>query len=116
MDRPFACRTIRYFRKPHTMARNVDAAVKLYSGDRPIGLFADRLPSNPEWMNASFVEISAIFSAAGITDFEKLPDDASARAAFAKEFNQFNSILEAAKIQGFTWEQSVYEFGEDPKT
>lgn len=113
-DKPFG--TIRYFRKPHTMARNVAAAVKLYSGDRPIGLFADRLPSNLERMNASFVEISAIFSAAGITDFMKLPEDASARAAFAKEFNQFNAILEAAKIQGFTWEQSVYEFGEDPST
>lgn len=66
------------------MARNVDAAVKLYSGDRPIGLFADLLPTNLERMNASFVEISAIFSAAGITDFAKLPDDLTARAAFAK--------------------------------
>ncbi|MER2021297.1 MAG: HsdR family type I site-specific deoxyribonuclease [Stenotrophomonas sp.] len=111
-DKPFG--TIRYYRKPHTMARNVAAAVKLYSGDRPIGLFADRLPINLERMNASFVEISAIFDAAGIADFMKLPDEATARAAFAKEFNQFNAILEAAKIQGFTWEQSVYEF-EDPR-
>ena len=111
-DKPFG--TIRYYRKPHTMARNVAAAVKLYSGDRPIGLFADRLPINLERMNASFVEISAIFDAAGIADFMKLPDEATARAAFAKEFNQFNAILEAAKIQGFTWVQSVYEF-EDPR-
>lgn len=110
-DKPFG--TIRYYRKPHTMASNVTAAVKLYSGDRPIGLFADRLPINLERMNASFVEITAIFSAAGITDFMKLPDDATARAAFAKQFNQFNAILEAAKIQGFTWEQSCYKF-EDP--
>lgn len=111
-DKPFG--TIRYYRKPHTMARNVAAAVKLYSGDKPIGLFANRLPTNLERMNASFVEISAIFSAAGIADFMKLPDDATARAAFAKEFNQFNAILEAAKIQGFTWEKAAYEF-EDPK-
>ncbi len=46
----------------------------------------------------------------------KLPDDHSSRAAFAKQFNQFSAILEAAKIQGFTWDKSVYEFGEDPKT
>lgn len=110
-DKPFG--TIRYYRKPHTMARNVAAAVKLYSGDRAIGLFADRLPINLERMNASFVEITAIFIAAGITDFVKLPDDATARAAFAKQFNQFNAILEAAKIQGFTWERSGYKF-EDP--
>ncbi|AON56942.1 type I restriction endonuclease subunit R, EcoR124 family [Herbaspirillum seropedicae] len=97
------------------MKRNVAAAVKLYSGDKPIGLFADRLPINLERMNACFVEICAIFSAAGITDFSKLPDDLAARAAFAKQFNRFSAILEAARIQGFTWEKSVYEFGDDAK-
>ncbi len=113
-DKPFG--TIRYYRKPHTMKRNVDAAVKLYSGDKPIGLFANRLPINLERMNASFAEIADIFSAACIPDFMKLPDDLTARAAFAKQFNQFSAILEAAKIQGFTWEKSVYKFGEDLKT
>ena len=113
-DKPFG--TIRYYRKPHTMKRNVDAAVELYSGNRPIGLFANRLPINLERMNASFAEITAIFSAACIRDFMKLPDDFAARVAFAKQFNQFNAILEAAKIQGFTWEKSVYEFGENSKT
>jgi type I restriction enzyme R subunit len=112
-DKPFG--TIRYYRKPHTMTRNIAAAVKLYSGDKPIGLFAERLPMNLARMNASFAEITAIFSAAGIPDFMKLPDDRTARAAFAKQFNQFSAILEAAKIQGFTWEKSVFEFGEDPK-
>ena len=114
LEKPFG--TIRYYRKPHTMTRNVAAAVKLYSGDKPIGLFADRLPINLERMNASFAEITAIFDAASIEDFMKLPDDLTERAAFAKQFNQFNAILEAAKIQGFTWENAVYEFGEDPQT
>ncbi len=113
-DKPFG--TIRYYRMPHTMERNVGAAVKLYSGDKPIVLFADRLPMNLERMNASFAEITALFSAAGISDFMKLPDDMTARAAFAKHFNQFSATLEAAKIQGFTWAKAVYEFGEDPKT
>jgi type I restriction enzyme R subunit len=113
-DKPFG--TIRYYRKPHTMTRNVAAAVKLYSGDKPIGLFADRLPHNLGRMNASFAEIRAIFAAAGIVDFMKLPEDPAERAAFAKQFDQFSAILEAAKIQGFTWGKSVYEFGEDPKT
>ncbi len=113
-DKPFG--TIRYYRKPHTMKRNIEAAVKLYSGDKPIGLFANRLPMNLARMNASFAEITAIFSAAGIADFMKLPDDLTARAAFAQQFNQFSAILEAAKIQGFTWEKLVYEFGENPQT
>nr|WP_295074700.1 HsdR family type I site-specific deoxyribonuclease [uncultured Roseateles sp.] len=112
-DKPFG--TIRYYRKPHTMKRNVDAAVKLYSGDKPIGLFADQLPRNLERLNDCFTEISAIFSAAGIADFAKLPDDLTARAAFAKQFNRFSAILEAAKIQGFTWDQSVYECDTEPK-
>ena len=112
-DKPFG--TIRYYRKPHTMKRNVDAAVKLYSGDKTIGLFADQLPRNLERLNDCFTEISAIFSAASVADFAKLPDDLAARAAFAKQFNRFNAILEAAKIQGFTWDQSVYEFDIEPK-
>ena len=112
-DKPFG--TIRYYRKPHTMKRNVDAAVKLYSGDKPIGLFADQLPRNLERLSERFTEISAIFSAAGIFDFAKLPDDLAARAAFAKQFNLFNAILEAAKIQGFTWDRSVYDFDTEPK-
>lgn len=106
-DKPFG--TVRYYRKPHTMTCNVSAAVKLYSGDKPIGLFADRLPHNLARMNASFAEISAIFEAADIEDFMKLPDDLTERAAFAKCFQEFNKILEAAKIQGFTWEKTVYE-------
>lgn len=101
--------TIRYYRKPHTMQRNIEAAVRLYSGDRPIGLFADKLPRNVERLNASFAAICAIFNAASIEDFRKLPDDLTARAAFAREFNELSSILEAAKIQGFTWEQTEYE-------
>lgn len=112
LEKPFG--TIRYYRKPHSMERNIEAAVKLYSGDKPIGLFADRLPINLERLNACFAEITAIFDSAGIEDFKSLPDDNSERAAFAKQFQEFNAVLEAAKIQGFTWEQSTYEF-DDPK-
>jgi hypothetical protein len=63
--------------------------VKLYSGDKPVGLFADQLPRNLERLNHCFTQISAIFSAAGIADFAKLPDDLTARAAFAQQFNRF---------------------------
>lgn len=112
LEKPFG--TIRYYRKPHTMERNIEAAVKLYSGDKPIGLFAERLPINLERLNACFAEIKAIFDSAGIEDFKSLPDDNSERAAFAKRFQEFNAVLEAAKIQGFTWEKGTYEF-DDPK-
>jgi type I restriction enzyme R subunit len=112
LDKPFG--TIRYYRKPHTMERNIDAAVRLYSGDRPIGLFANRLPGNLNRLNSLFALICSIFDSAGIEDFKQLPDDPSERAAFAKQFNEFSATLEAAKIQGFNWETTVYEFGESP--
>ena len=107
-DKPFG--TIRYYRKPHTMQRNVDDAVKLYSGDKPMGLFADKLVSNVARLNASFAEISAIFAAAGIVDLKKLPGDPTERAAFAKHFQTFSAVLEAARIQGFAWQQTEYSY------
>lgn len=113
-DKPFG--TIRYYRKPHSMERNINAAVKLYSGDKPIGLFADRLPGNLERMNEGFAEITRIFEAADIEDFKRLPDDPADRAAFAKCFQEFSGVLEAAKIQGFVWERSVYEFDKPERT
>lgn len=113
-DKPFG--TIRYYRKPHTMKRNIEAAVKLYSGDKPMGLFVEQLPVNLERMNAATADLTALFSAAGIDDFMKLPDDVTERAAFAKSFQQFNKILEAAKIQGFTWEKTSYPLEDPTKT
>ena len=113
-DKPFG--TIRYYRKPHTMTRNVAAAVKLYSGDKAMGLFAERLPLNVERMNAAFADITAIFVAAGIVDFAKLPDNLAERGAFAKSFQEFNRVLEAAKIQGFSWEKTAYTADDPVKT
>ena len=52
-----------------------------------------------------------LFKNADIANFEKLPSDSSACGQFAKLFKQFNDHLEAAKIQGFIWEQSTYVFG-----
>ncbi len=111
-DKPFG--TIRYYRKPHTMEEHIYRAVKLYSGDKPMGLFADRLESNLEQMNAVYDEIVALFEAAGVEDFKKLPENPAERGAFAKLFRAFNTVLEAAKIQGFKWDQSSYQFGDGP--
>ena len=63
-EKPFG--TIRYYRKPYTMQRNIEEAFKLYSGDRPLGLFADKLEHNLEKMNALYDDIERIFRSAGI--------------------------------------------------
>lgn len=105
-DKPFG--TIRYYRKPHTMQRNINAAVKLYSGDKPLGLFVQHLAENLKMMNELYEDISELFSNAGIENFEKLPSDISVCRKFAKDFKELNSYLEAAKIQGFKWEVTSY--------
>jgi len=105
-DKPFG--TIRYYRKPHTMEQNIENAVKLYSGDKPFTLFVPKLESNLEKMNEIAVEIVELFENAGVPAFEKLPDDLSERGKFAKLFKEFNQYLEAARIQGFNWDKSLY--------
>ncbi|WP_048696697.1 type I restriction endonuclease subunit R [Erwinia piriflorinigrans] len=104
---------IRYYRYPHTMEQHINDAVKLYSGDRPIGLFVDRLESNLKAMNELVANITELFISAGVENFEKLPDDIENCAQFAKLFNTFSQHLEAAKVQGLHWEQSVYSFIEN---
>jgi type I restriction enzyme R subunit len=111
-EKPFG--TIRYYRKPHTMARNIEEAVKLYSGDKPIGLFVQRLKENLIKMNEIYTEIKKVFEDAGVSDFTKIPDDKTACGKFAKLFRELNNYLEAAKIQGFKWESQEYEFQDKP--
>lgn len=105
-DKPFG--TIRYYRRPHTMEQAINAAVKLYSGDKELGLFVCHLVENLRQVNRFFESISDIFESAGIVNFEKLPADIEARKKFAKDFNELNGYLEAAKIQGFKWDTLTY--------
>ena len=107
-DKPFG--TIRYYRRPHTMKRNIDEAVQMYSGDVPFGLFVDRLEDNLNNINGVYEIISDIFVLAGVDNFERLPVDVSDRASFAKLFKELNLYLEAATIQGFLWSKLIYEF------
>ena len=110
-DKPFG--TVRYYRYPHSMERNINDAVKLYSGDKPVGLFVDQLETNLIKMNAAFADIDWLFKQAGVTNFEKLPQDNDVRGQFAKHFRRLSEHLEAAKIQRFTWEQLSYNFTHD---
>lgn len=107
-DKPFG--TIRYYRYPHTMARNIEDAVALYSGDKPQGLFVERLEYNLNKMNAIMMDIKDLFESAGIENFDRLPDDYSERGRFAQLFNDLNKYLEAARIQGFTWNKLHWKF------
>ena len=111
-DKPFG--TIHYYRFPNTMERNINSAVALYSGNKPLGLFVEHLDYNLDKMNQIFADISRLFTVAGISDFSRLPDDLDECGKFAKLFSSLNDYLEAAKIQGFSWKQQSYSF-KNPK-
>lgn len=107
-EKPFG--TIRYYRKPWSMHYNIDRAVELYSGGKPLALFVEQLDRNLVQMNQCFTEINRLFSSAGHPDFAKLPADKRERAEFAKLFSKLNEYLESAKIQGFVWDKLTYSF------
>lgn len=107
-DKPFG--VIRYYRRPHTMKREIEKAVKLYSGDKPFGLFVDKLPENIAGMNRCFDEIKAVFQTADVYGFERLPQDNAAKGKFASLFKKLNDYLEAARVQGFAWGEDAYDY------
>lgn len=106
-EKPFG--SIRYYRMPHTMRQNIENAVKLYSGDRPVGLFADHLPTNVHHMNLAFKDIKDVFTGAGVPELDRLPQEVSEKAKFAKLFRALSTYYQAAQIQGFSWDKKVYE-------
>lgn len=112
-EKPFG--SIKYYRAPFTMERNIEEAVKLYSGDRPLGIFADKLGANLENMNSVFLQIKNLFEQAKVDDFEKLPSHISEKKKFASLFKNFNDYLEAAKVQGFLWNVSTYHSSDTGK-
>lgn len=106
-DKPFGI--IRYYRRPHTMKRNIDKAVEVYSDGKPVKLFADPLAYNLQKINELFADIKCVFEHASITDFVKLPDGDAERGQFAKLFRLLNEHFEAARIQGFRWNKREYK-------
>ena len=102
---------IRYYRKVHTMERNIKDAVKLYAGDKALEVFVSKLPENIRKMNNHFMTIKNIFETAGIENFGNLPQDDSEKTMFAKEFSQLTHLLEAAKLQDFNWQNPAWVDG-----
>lgn len=107
-DKPFG--VIKYYRKPFTMEENIKEAVKLYSGDKPLGLFVEKLDRNIEKMNIIFEDIKELFKNNGIKNFEKNPKQKEERKKFVGLFNKFSRHLRASKIQGFKWNKKNYKF------
>lgn len=101
-------RTIRYYRKAHTMEQNIEEAIELYSGKQAKGLFVEKLYNNLEKLNDIFEEIKSVFNISGIETsviyrrFQEIKQ-------FVNLYNQLIHCYESAMIQGFTWAKSTYE-------
>ena len=106
-DKPFG--SIRYYRRPHTMKVNIDKAVELYSGEKPMGLFVEHLDGHLEKINNCFTHIRNLFAAEG---FAELPESEADQGEFAKLFSELYHELQAALIQGFSWDKAEYSFGD----
>ena len=106
-DKPFG--VIKYFTRPNRMKKNIDDALNLYV-DQPLLVFTDKLEANLEKINQAFLTIDQLFKAEGIDYYATLPQAEASRKKFAKEFCDMTKRLEAAKMQGFLWEKSEYEF------
>ena len=107
-EKPFGI--IKYYTLPYTMEQNVQRAFKKYSGDKPFGIFVDKLEEHLNTINSLYLEIKKIFNSDGIIDFRRLPDSKASRNMFAKRFAELTHFIERAKLQGFVWEKTEYEF------
>lgn len=106
-DKPFG--SIRYYRRPYTMKENIDKAVELYSGQKPMGLFVEHLDRHLEKINNCFTKIRRLFAA---DDFAELPESEADQGEFAKLFSALYHELQAASIQGFSWDKTEYHFSD----
>lgn len=111
LDKPFG--TIKYYRYPYTMKKNIEEAVKNYSGNKAFDIFVSKLEGQLNGMNLKYDEIKALYVSAGIPDYSRLPDDVVDKKKFSELFRAFSEYLAAAKIQDFTWKKNVYEFEDE---
>lgn len=99
---------IYYYRYPYTMKRNVEQAIKLYSGDKPYMVYVDKLEQNVKAFNDCYLKIRELFESENIQDFSHNPKDDAACAKFVTLFNSLHFLLEKIKVQGFVWEKKSY--------
>lgn len=109
LDADKTCGVVRYYRRVHTMDRDIAAAIELYSDGVPLGLVVSTVCENVERINSAAEAIMRVFEAAGVPGLSRLPEGDEARAMFCKEFNELSRALRAARVQGFTFAQAFYE-------
>lgn len=96
----------KYYRKCHTMERNLTEALSLYCEGAEIAL--QTIEDNIKAANSRFHEIEQIFRIANIPDYSALPSDYEDQNAFKKAFSKLRRLMNALQLQGFTWNDTQY--------
>lgn len=94
---------VKFYRKPYTMKRNLNEALKLYCQGDYANVEVGDIDDNIDEMNKTFKRIEEIFSHNGIKNFECLPKSDEDRQMFRKESYLLKSRLRATILQGFKW-------------
>jgi len=94
---------VKFYRKTHTMRRNLQDALELYCEGDTAGVMEQELMANLHLLNALYENIAALFEHDGIERFCRLPEDPAAQQKFRKDFTKMRSTLRAAFLQGFQW-------------
>lgn len=113
-DKPFGI--IKYYRRPHTMKKAIQEAFRIYSGDKPYGIFVDKLKDNLRKINSIFCDIESLFESNGLDNFERNLDSVEDKNKFVLSFNELNKVIEASKVQGFRWDRLIYKFDDEGET
>jgi type I restriction enzyme R subunit len=100
-EKPFGI--FRFYRKPYTMQKNLEDALRLYCEGDTSGAVAATIDENIDLMNLTYATIDKIFKNDGIVDFMCLPKSDAACQKFKKEFAQLKVCMNSVRLQGFKW-------------
>lgn len=100
---------IKYCRKPYTMEKNAEEALKLYAESSYQDVFVPSLGQNIISMNYDYQQIIKLFAANGIENFSRLPDSEVDVNLFVDLFNNISNYYYRSIPQLFTWTIKTYD-------
>lgn len=99
---------IKYCRKPYTMEKNAEEAMRLYAEAGYQDVYVPSLGQNIIGMNNDYQSIIKLFEKNGIEHFSKLPDNQGDIKLFADLFNNISNNYYRSIPQLFTWTKKTY--------
>ena len=99
---------IKYCRKPYTMEKNAEEALRLYAEAGYQDVYVPSLGQNIIGMNNDYQSIIKLFEKNGIENFSRLPDNQGDIKLFADLFNNISNNYYRSIPQLFTWTKKTY--------